>query len=164
MSAGDGPAGHLRAMQVGDLDAVMAIEVACYGFPWSRGNFIDSLAAGYRAQVWTDGDGQIVGYCVALPGVGEMHLLNITVAPSSQGRGLARAMLDELADAARARGDTDLWLEVRASNDRARTLYLRRGFREVGLRRGYYPAAHGQREDAVVMRASLAPETNDAAH
>jgi ribosomal-protein-alanine N-acetyltransferase len=44
-----------------------------------------------------------------------------------------------------------LWLEVRASNERARRLYARRGFAEVGLRRGYYPAAQGRREDAVVM-------------
>ena len=163
MSALPRPAGRLRDMQLADLEAVMAIEAASYSFPWTRGNFIDSLAAGYRARVWVADTGVIEGYFVALPGVGEMHLLNVTVAPASQGRGLAGALLDDLTAAARARGDADLWLEVRASNDRALALYLRRGFAEVGTRRGYYPAAHGQREDAVVMRARLQPGAGDAA-
>lgn len=157
MSANPRPGDGLRPMQTGDLDAVMALEVARYSFPWSRGNFIDSLAAGYRARVWTEADGTIAGYCLALPGAGEMHLLNLTVAAPLQGRGLARAMLDDLVRAARARHDADLWLEVRATNDRARTLYLRYGFETVGIRRGYYPAAHGQREDAIVMRMALNP-------
>lgn len=165
MNARARPGDGLRTMQVADLDAVMAIEVARYSFPWTRGNFIDSLAAGYRARVWTEAGGRIVGYCVALPGAGEMHLLNLTVAAPVQGRGLARAMLDDLVQAARARGDADLWLEVRASNERARSLYQRHGFQEVGVRRGYYPAAHGQREDAIVMRAALHPQGQaDAAH
>lgn len=163
MSALPQPAGRLRDMRLADLDAVMGIEAASYSFPWTRGNFIDSLAAGYLARVWVGAGGAIEGYFVALPGVGEMHLLNVTVAPACQGRGLAGALLDDLAAAARARGDADLWLEVRASNERARALYLRRGFIEVGTRRGYYPAAHGQREDAVVMRARLGPGGSDAA-
>ena len=48
-----------------------------------------------------------------------------------------------------------LWLEVRASNARARQVYARRGFAEVGLRRGYYPAGKAQREDAIVMSLPL---------
>ena len=152
----------LRAMGTHDLDAVSAIEASAYSFPWSRGNFIDSLAAGYRAQVLVDAGAGIVGYYVAMAGVEEMHLLNITVAPPWQRRGLACVMLDALEADCRAQRLAMLWLEVRVSNERARKLYARRGFAEVGLRRGYYPAALSKREDAVVMSRRLLAEDSGA--
>lgn len=141
----------LLPMTTAHLDAVMAIEVSAYAFPWSRGNFVDSLASGYAACVLYDGEGRILGYFVAMAGVEEMHLLNITVAPQAQHRGHALYLLDALVSLCRERGARQLWLEVRESNARARSIYLRRGFVHVGRRRGYYPAAHGQREDAAVM-------------
>jgi ribosomal-protein-alanine N-acetyltransferase len=141
----------LLPMTVGELHAVVAIEAAAYDFPWTRGNFIDSLAAGYLARVLCTASGQIVGYFVAMRGVDEMHLLNLTVAPSEQGQGHARHMLDELVGLCRLQHAAQLWLEVRESNARARGLYLRYGFRHVGVRRGYYPALQGRREDAAVM-------------
>jgi [ribosomal protein S18]-alanine N-acetyltransferase len=152
------PEPSLRAMTTRDLDAVLAIELQAYGFPWSRGNFIDSLAAGYLAQVLASGAAGIVGYFVAMTGAGEMHLLNLTVAPTWQGRGLAGRMLDALEDRCRAQPLGTLWLEVRAGNLRAQALYRRRGFAVVGVRRGYYPAERVAREDAVVMRLRLAGE------
>jgi ribosomal-protein-alanine N-acetyltransferase len=152
---------RLRTMNSRDLDAVMAIEMQAYSFPWTRGNFIDSLAAGYRAEVLTDGSSGIVGYFVAMPGVDEMHLLNLTVAPPWQRQGLARRLLDALEQRCRDAALPMLWLEVRASNERARQLYRRRGFSEVGLRRGYYPAPLGMREDAVVMSTPVPAEDGD---
>ena len=143
-------------MTVADVDAVMAIEAAVYSFPWSRGNFIDSLAAGYLAEVLDEPGGGVLAYFVAMPGVDEAHLLNLTVAPEMQGRGHGSALLDAVCAHGRARGMGALWLEVRESNERARTLYRRRGFAEVGRRRGYYPAPAGRREDAIVMRLALA--------
>ncbi len=142
-----------RAMKIPDIDAVQAIEASAYAFPWTRGNFIDSLAAGYQAEVLLD-EGAVVAYFVAMAGVDELHLLNITVAPAHQGRGLGSLMLDAVQDSGRRQGLSTLLLEVRRSNPRARALYLRRGFAEVGLRRGYYPAAQG-REDALVMSLAL---------
>ena len=156
------PKHTLRAMSAHDLDAVAAIEAGAYSFPWIRGNFIDSLAASYQAQVLFGPADGIVGYYVAMAGVEEMHLLNITVAPQWQGRGLAGVMLDALEAESRARRLAMLWLEVRASNLRARALYARRGFAEAGLRRGYYPAALSKREDAVVMSLRLLAEDGDA--
>lgn len=141
----------LLPMHAAHLDAVMAIEAGAYAFPWSRGNFVDSLAAGYDARVLYDDQGGILGYFVAMAGVDEMHLLNITVAPAAWHQGHARFMLGALADLCRQRQAHQLWLEVRESNERARAIYRRHGFAEVGKRRGYYPAAHGRREDAVVM-------------
>jgi ribosomal-protein-alanine N-acetyltransferase len=137
------------------LDAVLAIETAAYAFPWSRGNFVDSIASGYAASVLYDGAGQILGYFVAMAGVDEMHLLNITVAPQAQHRGHALYMLDALVSQCRERGAVQLWLEVRESNARARAIYLRRGFVHVGVRKGYYPAPQGQRENAAVMSLAI---------
>jgi len=157
-----GPPGA-RPMTVQDLDAVLAIEIRAYDFPWTRGNFIDSLAAGYWTVLRLDAAGQLLAYAVAMPALDEMHLLNLTVAPAHEGQGHARALLDALQAHCRAQGIVTLWLEVRPSNERARRLYARRGFRAVGLRRGYYPAPQGRREDAIVMSLALpAPEGGHA--
>ena len=144
---------RLQPMAMQHLDAVMAIEVEAYEFPWTRGNFVDSLASGYPARVLFDGGRRerVIGYFVAMEGVDEMHLLNLTVTPSEQGQGHGRSMLDALVALCRERRTPQLWLEVRESNARPRALYRRYGFREIGIRRGYYPAAQGQREDACVM-------------
>lgn len=136
------------------LDELLLIEQSAYRQPWSRGNFTDSLRAGYQAQMLV-ADGTILGYFVAMKGVDEVHLLNITVAPIYQGQGWSRVMLDALAIWSRAQGAQWLWLEVRVSNARALQVYERHGYRRVGERRGYYPAADGQREDAVVMSFKL---------
>jgi ribosomal-protein-alanine N-acetyltransferase len=149
----------LLPMQAADVEAVLAIEQRAYAFPWSRGNFIDSLAAGYEARLLRGADGALLGYFLAMQGVGEMHLLNITVAPAVQGRGHAREMLDALCRLAREAANEQIWLEVRQSNERARQVYARYGFAEVGLRRAYYPATQGQREDAVLMSLPLTSAT-----
>ena len=151
----------LRAMDLRSLDAVMAIEVAAYPFPWTRGNFVDSLAAGYVAQLLVDERSRLLGYVVALLGVEEMHLLNLCVAPAEHGKGHGRAMLDALVRHCRAHGAAWLWLEVRESNARARRIYERYGFVHVGTRRGYYPAGPRRREDAHVMKLAV-DEVGDA--
>ncbi len=158
----DAPAAEpvLRELTPARLDAVMAFELAAYAFPWSRGNFIDSVAAGHVARVLLDARGAMLGYFVAMGGVDEMHLLNITVAPAEQGHGHARRMLAALIALSRAEGARALWLEVRESNDRARSIYQRMGFVQQGRRKGYYPAPFGRREDAIVM--SLKLEGHDA--
>jgi len=157
MSALPTPAGQARLapMTVVDVDAVHAIEVRCYTVPWSRGNFVDSIAAGHFARVLRDDAGALLGYCLAMHGVDELHLLNITVAPEVQGRGLALVLLDAVCAEGRACGARELWLEVRISNERARKVYAEYGLREVGRRRAYYPQPDGSREDAVLMSFAL---------
>ena len=140
------------------LDAVMAVEHSAYTYPWSRGNFADSLQSGYQAQLLCADAEALLGYFVAMKGVDEVHLLNITVAPAHQQQGWARVMLDGLAIWSRGQGAQWLWLEVRASNTRAKAVYERYGFRHVGLRKAYYPdgpAGRHQREDALVMSFAL---------
>jgi [ribosomal protein S18]-alanine N-acetyltransferase len=141
-------------MTQADVDAVMAVEVRAYSHPWSRGNFIDSLRAGHVAELLVNDDGRVCAYFVAMVGVDELHLLNITVAPEEQGSGLGQRLMQTVRLHAQSRQLSTLWLEVRQSNHRARQLYARLGFAEVGLRKGYYPAAP-RREDAVVMRLPL---------
>lgn len=136
------------------LDAVMAIEERAHAHPWSRGNFLDSINVGYECQVLM-ADTQLLGYFVVMLGVDEAHLLNLTVAPEHQRQGWARVLLDAMVIWARGRGARTLWLEVRVGNQRAREVYVARGFRSVALRRGYYPNAQGPREDAVVMCLTL---------
>ncbi len=150
----DLPEAAFEPMTPERLDAVMAIEATAYPHPWTRGNFSDSLRAGYQAQVLV-ADGTLLGYFVAMKGVDEVHLLNITVAPEFQGQGWGRLILDALATWSRGQGAQWLWLEVRASNERAQRLYEHYGYRRVGQRKGYYPAAHGRREDAIVMSLPL---------
>jgi [ribosomal protein S18]-alanine N-acetyltransferase len=161
-----------------DLEGVCEVEKAAYAHPWSHKHFADSLAAGYPAilllgeavekeTVWPQrADGRVLlGYIVAMTGVDEVHLLNVTVNPSHQRQGWARCLLDALVFWSRGQRAESLWLEVRAGNARARHVYERHGFQAVGLRKGYYPAGHFMREDAVVMKLDLAKvneESNDA--
>jgi ribosomal-protein-alanine N-acetyltransferase len=153
-SAAHAPEARFEDLTVARLDAVLAVEQRAYAHPWTRGNFIDALAAGYQAQALMAGE-ELLGYFIAMLGVDEVHLLNITVTPEHQRQGWARVLLDALAVWSRARGAQWLWLEVRTSNQRAQDLYQTFGFRRVGERKRYYPAADGQREDALVMSFPL---------
>ncbi len=136
------------------LDAVLAIEQATQTHPWTRGHFTSTLQAGHCAMCLTAGD-CLLGYFIAMPGVQEAHLLNLAVAPACQRQGWAAVLLQALALWARHQGAACIWLEARASNERALHVYRRFGFTQAGLRRGYYPAQGQQREDAIVMRLDL---------
>lgn len=150
------PPFEAAAMRVPDLTEIIAVERLAYPVPWTHGNFVDSLAAAYPAEVLRGPRAELLGYWLAMQGVDEMHLLNITVVPTWQGRGLAVVMLDRLVAECRRRGLTQLWLEVRVGNARAREVYRRYGFAEVGRRRAYYPVPQGPREDAILMSLSVA--------
>jgi ribosomal-protein-alanine N-acetyltransferase len=144
----------LAPMTQDDLDAVIAIEQTAYSHPWTRGNFRDSLNPLFEAQcLWLDGE--LLGYFLAMHGVDEMHLLNITVAPAHQGQGWGHMMLDALSLMSRHAGAQWLWLEVRQSNQRALQVYARYGFKQISIRKDYYPAGRQQREHAVVMSLKL---------
>lgn len=144
---------RLEPMLEEGLDSVVRVEREAYGHPWTLGNFTDSLRSGYRAQLLCGGT-ELIGYHVAMKGVDEVHLLNITVAPAHQRQGWGRVMLDALTIWCRAEGVQWLWLEVRTGNGRALHIYEQYGFRKVGERKNYYPADNG-REDAIVMSLQL---------
>ena len=137
-----------------DLDAVIAVEQSVYGHPWTVGNFKDALASGYQAQRLLAGD-TLIGYFVAMKVVDEVHLLNITVSLNHRSQGWAKLMLDALAVWARGQGCAWLWLEVREANHRALQVYRSHGFKQVGLRKDYYPVGRGLRDAALVMSQKL---------
>lgn len=154
---------YLSQMTESDLDEVAAIERSAYEFPWSRGNFEDSLRNGYYGICMRHVTGALIGYCVLMPVVDEMHLLNLCVAPEAQGAGAGLTLLRESVRIALAQGLEGMLLEVRPSNHRAIRLYEQFGFITIGRRRNYYPARHHSREDAIVMRFSFAEEGADGA-
>jgi ribosomal-protein-alanine N-acetyltransferase len=145
----------IEAMQTADVEQVMAIENSVYPHPWTRGNFVDSLANGYEAWVAREPTFRLAGYFLAMPVVDEMHLLNISVRADLQGKGLGRMLLDRVVRISREQNMASILLEVRPSNQRALTVYEQYGFVRIGLRKAYYPAAGQTREDAIVMRLSI---------
>jgi ribosomal-protein-alanine N-acetyltransferase len=146
----------LRPMVADDVDEVHALECSVFPHPWSRANFVDSLASGYDAWVLREeGGGQLAGYFLLMYALDEAHLLDVAVAGARQGAGVGRLLLDRIAARARAMGMESILLEVRPSNERALQVYQRHGYAEIGRRKGYYPAHEGRREDAIVMRYVL---------
>ncbi len=146
----------LRAMRESDIDAVMAIELRAYPFPWTAGIFRDCLQAEYPAWLLVE-DEVLLGYGVISIAASEAHILNVCVDPLAQGRGHGRHLLRTLVHTARMRRAERVFLEVRPSNPRAIALYFDEGFNEIGRRPRYYPAANG-REDAIVMAMELFPD------
>ncbi len=145
---------RFERLDLASVDAVLAVENRAYTFPWSRANFADALASAYQAERLMAGE-VLIGYFIAMQGVDEVHLLNLTVAPEYQGQGWARVMLEALALSSRGQGADWLWLEVRVGNARALQVYQANGFRRVGRRKAYYPNGDAPREDAIVMSLKL---------
>ena len=164
-----------RGMMPADIPLLAEVAKTAHAHPWRARHFEDSLAAGHWCRVlalrpdpvadpphWvhaprTPHGDWLLGSLVAMPGVDEAHLLDITVAPAHQRQGWGRWMLQALIGWAREQGAACVWLEVRASNTPARALYTAMGWQAVGVRRGYYPDGAHRREDAIVMRLDLPP-------
>jgi len=144
---------EFRPMRESDVDAVVAAEQCIYDFPWTRGNFTDSLKAGHSAWICSEAT-DLSAYAVMMSVIDEVQLLNLSVLPQHRRRGLGSELLVHLFKAARGHGAKRMFLEVRAGNEAGQALYRRFLFAEIGRRRGYYPATDG-REDAIVMMREL---------
>ncbi len=142
-----------RSMTDSDLTAVMLIEEQIYPHPWSRKIFHDCLRTGYECRVY-EASHSVLAYSVMSAAAGEAHLLNLSVHPQQQGKGLGRFVLQRVIRQAREQSADTLFLEVRISNHIACRLYESEGFNEIGQRFGYYPAKNG-REDALVFARPL---------
>ena len=143
----------IRPMRVTDVGDVVAIERSSYQFPWSEGIFRDCLRVGYICRVATLSR-QVMAYGVMSFGAGEAHILNLCVDQAYRCRGVGRRLLGSLIERATVARMSEAFLEVRPSNTGAMRLYLALGFEQVGMRRGYYQAADG-REDAAVLKRVL---------
>lgn len=153
MSAVLKPGPRFEPMGEEDLPDIVGVEEKVYEFPWTLVNFRDSLRSGYSCWLVRDG-AELIGYAVLVLAAGEAHLLNLSIAPQAQGRGHGRQLLRSLIGVAREYRAKILFLEVRPSNGAGQRLYGAHGFRQIGVRRGYYPARHG-REDALVLALDL---------
>ncbi len=153
MSAVPIPQLSYRPMRATDLPLVARLEKELYAFPWSVGNFRDSLNAGY--DCWTACQGEaVVGYAVLMVALDEAHLLNIAVDASWQHQGIGRAFLGHMIAVARRANCGIVYLEVRPSNVAARHLYRSMGFQQIAIRPSYYPTPAG-REDALFLGLTL---------
>lgn len=145
----------LRRLHQSDVDRVTEIETATYPFPWTSGIFSDCIRVGYDCWGLLDGPA-LIGYTIQSHAAGECHLLNLCVAPEHQRQGLGQLLLEHVLRVAREHASRVIFLEVRPSNIAGQNLYLRNGFKVIGMRPAYYRAENG-REDALVMQRSLSP-------
>ena len=144
---------QLRPMYEADLPAVLEVEQSAYEFPWSLSIFRDCLRVKYQCFVY-EGPGGLIGHGIMSLAGGECHLLNICIHPDYQRRGYGRILVNRLLAIARRRNARLALLEVRISNTAAFNLYIKLGFGEIGVRKGYYPARYG-REDAIILAREL---------
>jgi [ribosomal protein S18]-alanine N-acetyltransferase len=143
----------LRPRRRGDVDAVAAMEEILFGAEaWSPELLATEVTVdpASRYYIVADDDGVVTGYggLLAQRG-GQADVLTLAVAAHRWGEGIGGALLDGLLTEATRRGCTEVFLEVRVDNDRAQRLYRRRGFIDIGIRRGYYQPSG---TDALVMR------------
>jgi ribosomal-protein-alanine N-acetyltransferase len=142
----------LRPLEPGDLEAVLTIQRASpEAAQWHREDYAPVLAGGMQGWVAEGAEG-IVGFLVARRAAAELEVMNLAVAPEARRAGTATRLLEQALEAARRAGVERVFLEVRASNRRARRFYARRGFETVGRRPDYYWAP---REDALVLARRL---------
>jgi ribosomal-protein-alanine N-acetyltransferase len=146
---------HIRTMVHDDLALVSDIERRSYEFPWSHGVFRDCLLAGYNCIIVERGD-LVAGYGILSVAAGEAHILNLCVDPTFRGLGYGDRLLDEILVRAQRAEVTEIFLEVRPSNESAISLYQKKGFRQIAHRPAYYQARKG-REDAAVFSKILKP-------
>lgn len=145
---------QIRPATPADVPALLALERVCFPDPWSERGIVESLAPpNGRGLVAASARG-VVGYLITREVGGSGEILNLAIAPGTRRQGVGGALLRAGLAALGARGVVEVFLEVRESNQAARELYQRAGFRVVGARRGYYRSPS---EDALVMRLEIGP-------
>ena len=143
--------GHveIRDARLTDIPEIAEIERASFSDPWSASSFRSLIGLPSTWFAVAERDGRVVGYSVLLVAADEAELGNIAIAESERRRGVGQHLLEATIRAARQLGAASIYLEVRDSNDAAKSLYAASGFQEVGRRRGYY---RRPLEDAIVLR------------
>ena len=144
----------IRRMTQQDIDAVVHIERRVQSHPWTEGNFLDALKAGYEAWVVCDRD-EVVAFSLQLMAPDVAHLLLIGVTPGWQGKGIGAGLLAWGEERLLLQQLDSQVLEVRPSNTGAIAFYHRWGYEQIGVRKGYYPDGRGQSEDAWVLQKAV---------
>ncbi|MGI6334346.1 MAG: ribosomal protein S18-alanine N-acetyltransferase [Saccharofermentanales bacterium] len=140
----------IRAATDRDLDDLVGLEKACFDIPWSRESLADELTANPLARILVaeQSDGLLVGYLSGWVVLDELQINNLAVDPESRRQGVGRCLLRKMIAMAKSENLSSISLEVRTSNQAARSLYASFGFSPVGVRRAYY-ADTG--EDAIIL-------------
>jgi ribosomal-protein-alanine N-acetyltransferase len=149
----DGPS-RIRPAWPADAPVLAMLERRCFGDPWNDEAFRSLLRQHEAIGVVSEEQGEIAGYGLARAVAGSGEILNLAVAPEHRRQGIAQALLVALLEQLVQRQVTEVFLEVRASNDPALGLYQRHDFQPVGRRPSYYRLP---REDALILRRALAP-------
>ncbi|HYR95291.1 MAG TPA: ribosomal protein S18-alanine N-acetyltransferase [Candidatus Binatus sp.] len=151
----DIPRTSLREMRHEDLGSVLEIERRSFAQPWSRAFFEKELATPFARLTVAEEEAPagrwLVGYTCRWRVTDEVHLLNVAVHPERRGLGHGRVLVSSVVEESRAASARAIFLEVRAGNVVARRLYRQLGFKDLGVRRGYY----GPGQDAIVMELRL---------
>jgi len=137
----------IRLISASDLDAVLQIEQNCYSHPWSFQQFFQELDNPVASLLICEIENKVVGYICYWLIAGEMQILNLATAPQLRRKGVAAQLLEEAFQRCSLAKLSSAWLEVRAANQAAITLYQRHGFKQDGMRKAYYRDG----EDALIM-------------
>ncbi|MEA4846928.1 MAG: tRNA (adenosine(37)-N6)-threonylcarbamoyltransferase complex dimerization subunit type 1 TsaB [Clostridiaceae bacterium] len=140
---------ELQNMSLEDIDQVYEIENLSFTTPWSRESFKSELLKNDLARyIVAKVDGKVAAYGGMWIVLDEAHITNIAVHPEYRGRKIGETLVKALLRTAKENKAADITLEVRASNDAARKLYKKLGFKDGGRRKGYYEDTG---EDAIIM-------------
>ena len=143
---------RLRPLRYDDVPRIAEIEHASFSTPWKDETFRGLLRRSDTDMIGAQGDGRLLGYAVAWTVEDQSELGNVAVAPEARGEGIGRRLVEAVVEHVKRRGAKECFLEVRESNEPARSLYQSMGFEVVGRRRAYYTAPV---EDALVMRLNI---------
>lgn len=149
----------LRDLGIADLPVILTIECKACRFPWTMGNFRDSLNCSGYFCLGLEIETKLIGYGIIMVAAGESHLLNIVIDPDFQNQGHGTFLARYLLYVAKRNGAHTMFLEVRESNQNAFHVYHQLGFNEIGIRKNYYPAEKG-REHAIVLALELNEEAD----
>jgi ribosomal-protein-alanine N-acetyltransferase len=142
---------------VEDLGPLLRLETLCFPTPWTERQFKLAFEMNLFYVFGLKSAGRLVGYISFYCSSEHMEILNLGIEPEFRTRGLARRMLGLTLKIARKLGAEYSVLEVRESNVPARRLYDGFGFKQVGLRKAYYP---DNKEDALVLRLDFEPKAS----
>ena len=142
----------IREMTEEDIPDILEIEKQSFVTPWTQRMFRETLASPISTSFVTEEDGRLLGYVMLYSVADEAHILNLAVDPAGRRRGYGTCLIEHAIGDRREKGVSDFFLEVRESNQGARNLYGKLGFKVIGRRKRYYTETN---EDALVMQLTV---------
>jgi [ribosomal protein S18]-alanine N-acetyltransferase len=141
------------AMELRDLPQILEIEKSSFTTPWSEALFSSEISNGASVCRVAKLNGRVVGYLCGQIIIDEGHILDLAVHPEQRSRGIASLLIQEMTGIMRDHGCRSVFLEVRFSNEQARSIYRKFGFALLGRRKNYYVSPA---EDAIILVLRLA--------